>query len=66
MEEGKFIGFYMLGGLVKAAVGFDRGGDPANEPDSDMAACGRLVSSRTPPKREQLTDERTDLRSLTR
>jgi 3-phenylpropionate/trans-cinnamate dioxygenase ferredoxin reductase subunit len=66
MEEGKFIGFYMLGGVVKAAIGFDRGGDPANEPDSDMAACGRLVSSRAQPKREQLTDERADLRSLTR
>jgi 3-phenylpropionate/trans-cinnamate dioxygenase ferredoxin reductase subunit len=66
MEEGKFIGFYLLRGVVKAAVGFDRGGDPANEPDSDMAACGRLVSSRAQPKREQLTDEGADLRTLTR
>jgi 3-phenylpropionate/trans-cinnamate dioxygenase ferredoxin reductase subunit len=65
LQEGKLIGFYLLAGVVKAAIGFDRGGDPENEPESDMAACGRLVARRTRPDRSRLTDEHTDLWSLT-
>jgi 3-phenylpropionate/trans-cinnamate dioxygenase ferredoxin reductase subunit len=66
LHDGKLIGFYLLAGVVKAAVGFDRGGDPANEPESDMAACARLVSGGTRPERGQLTDERKALWSLRR
>jgi 3-phenylpropionate/trans-cinnamate dioxygenase ferredoxin reductase subunit len=66
LQEGKAaaIGFYLDGGVVRAAVGFDRGGDPEWEPDSEMAACAQLVARRAQPDRNVLTDEDTDLRSL--
>jgi 3-phenylpropionate/trans-cinnamate dioxygenase ferredoxin reductase subunit len=64
LQEGKFVGFYLLAGVVRAAVGFDRGGDPEWEPDSEMAACAQLVARRAQPDRSVLTDEHTDLRSL--
>jgi 3-phenylpropionate/trans-cinnamate dioxygenase ferredoxin reductase component len=64
LEDGKFVGFYLLAGVVRAAVGFDRGGDPEWEPDSEMAACARLVARHARPNRGVLTDESADLRSL--
>ena len=66
LEERKAIGFYLLAGVVRAAIGFDRGGDPEWEPDSDMAACAQLVARRAQPDRSALTDDQTDLRSLAR
>ena len=64
LQEGKLIGFYLVAGVVQAAVGFDRGGDPEWEPDSEMAASARLVARRARPDRGALTDERVDLSSL--
>ena len=66
MQEGKLVGFYLVGGRVRAAMGFDRGGDPEWEPDSEVAACALLVASGVQPDRGALTDERADLRSLVR
>ena len=64
VDEGKLVGFYLVDGVVKAAVGLDRGGDPELDRDSEMAACVRLVAGRARPARGVLTDERTDLWSL--
>ena len=64
LRDGKFIGFYLVAGVVRAAVGFDRGGDPEWEPDSEMAASARMVASRARPGRGVLTDEGADLRAL--
>ena len=44
LKEGKLVGFYLNEGVVQAAVGLDRGGDPELDPDSEMAACVRLVA----------------------
>jgi 3-phenylpropionate/trans-cinnamate dioxygenase ferredoxin reductase subunit len=66
LAEGKFIGFYLLEGVIRAAVGFDRGGDPEYEPDSEMAACARLVADRARPDPGVLADEHADLVSLGR
>jgi 3-phenylpropionate/trans-cinnamate dioxygenase ferredoxin reductase component len=66
LKDGKLIGFYLLAGVVRAAIGFDRGGDPEWEPDSEMAACSRLVAEHARPDRHLLTDESVDLRSLVR
>ena len=41
LEDGKLIGFYLVDGVVRAAVGLDRGGDPELDLDSEMAACAR-------------------------
>jgi 3-phenylpropionate/trans-cinnamate dioxygenase ferredoxin reductase component len=64
LHDGKFVGFYLDAGVVRAAIGFDRGGDPEYESDSEMAACAQLVARRAQPDRSLLTDEHMDLRSL--
>ncbi len=46
LAERKFVGFYLEGGVVRAVVGLDRGGDPELEPDSEIAAGARLVAGR--------------------
>jgi 3-phenylpropionate/trans-cinnamate dioxygenase ferredoxin reductase subunit len=64
LDEGKFIGFYLTAGVVKAAVGLDRGGDPELDHDSEMAASARLVAQGAKPARGQLVDDHVDLWSL--
>src|SRR5438067_11459458 len=64
LEEGRLIGFYLLEGLLQAAVGLDRGGDPEADAESEMAACARLVGARARPAARRLADERVDLWSL--
>ena len=64
VAEGKLIGFYLVGGVVRAAVGLDRGGDPELDLDGEMAACARLVAARARPAPAALADDRTDLWSL--
>jgi len=66
VDEGKLVGFYLADGVVRAAVGLDRGGDPELDLDSEMAACARLVSARARPAPAVRADERTDLWSLSR
>ena len=64
VRDGRLVGIYLAGGVVRAAVGLDRGGDPELDTDSEMAACARLVSLRARPAPAVLSDERTDLWSL--
>ena len=65
LEEGKLVGFYLLDGLVQAAVGLDRGGDPELDHDGEMAAAGRLVAERAPAGAQTCSlTEGTDLWSL--
>jgi 3-phenylpropionate/trans-cinnamate dioxygenase ferredoxin reductase component len=64
VAEAKLIGFYLVGGVVRAAVGLDRGGDPELDQDSEMAACARLVAEGARPAPAVLADDRTDLWSL--
>jgi 3-phenylpropionate/trans-cinnamate dioxygenase ferredoxin reductase subunit len=66
LEEAKLIGFYLVDGAVRAAVGLDRGGDPELDLDGEMAACARLVAVRARPAPGVLADDRTDLWSLGR
>jgi 3-phenylpropionate/trans-cinnamate dioxygenase ferredoxin reductase component len=64
LKEAKLVGFYLVGGQVRAAVGFDRGGDPELDRESEMAAASRLVATRAQPSPGLLSDERVDLWSL--
>jgi 3-phenylpropionate/trans-cinnamate dioxygenase ferredoxin reductase subunit len=66
VADAKLIGFYLLDGVVRAAVGLDRGGDPELDLDGEMAACARLVSARAGLAPAVLADDRTDLWSLAR
>jgi 3-phenylpropionate/trans-cinnamate dioxygenase ferredoxin reductase component len=63
-DEARLVGFYLVGGVVKAAVGLDRGGDPELDLDGEMAACARLVAGQARSAPGVLADERTDLWSL--
>jgi 3-phenylpropionate/trans-cinnamate dioxygenase ferredoxin reductase subunit len=64
LAERKLIGFYLVDGVVRAAVGLDRGGDPELDLDGEMAAGARLVSVQAQPAPAELADDRTDLWSL--
>jgi len=64
LDEARLIGFYLAGGVVRAAVGLDRGGDPELDLDGEMAAGARLVAAQARPAAGVLADERTDLWSL--
>jgi 3-phenylpropionate/trans-cinnamate dioxygenase ferredoxin reductase component len=64
VEEGKLVGFYLVDGVVRAAVGLDRGGDPELDRGCEMAAAARLVAVRARPPRGLLASERADLWSL--
>ena len=64
VEDAKLVGFYLVDGVVRAAIGLDRGGDPELDHDSEMAACVRLVAARARPARGVLANEHTDLWSL--
>jgi 3-phenylpropionate/trans-cinnamate dioxygenase ferredoxin reductase subunit len=64
LEDRSLVGFYLRDGLLQAAVGLDRGGDPELDHDSEMAACAHLIAQRARPPRASLADERTDLWSL--
>lgn len=64
LEEGRIVGFYLVGGVVRAAAGLDRGGDPELDQDSEMAAAAHLVATRARLAPERLASERADLWSL--
>ena len=64
VADSKFIGFYLVDGVVRAAVGLNRGGDPELDLDGEMAACARLVSARARAASAVLAADRTDLWSL--
>jgi len=66
VADAKLIGFYLVDGVVRAAVGLDRGGDPELDLDGEMAACARLVAARARPAPAVLADDCTDLWSLAR
>jgi 3-phenylpropionate/trans-cinnamate dioxygenase ferredoxin reductase subunit len=64
VEEGKLIGFYLVNGVVRAAAGLDRGGDPELDRGAEMAAAARLVAGQAQPSPQLLADEQVDLWSL--
>jgi 3-phenylpropionate/trans-cinnamate dioxygenase ferredoxin reductase component len=66
VPDAKLIGFYLVDGVVRAAMGLDRGGDPELDLDGEMAACARLVAEQARLTPAVLADERTELWSLAR
>ena len=61
-----FLGFYLTAGVLRAAVGFDRGGDPELEEDSEMHAVQSMIAKGSAPSASLLADETVDLRELAR
>ena len=63
----KFLGFYLKDGVVRAAVGLNRGGDPENpKSDSELAIVAGLIRDRVPADPGRLADDGVDLKRLTR
>ena len=64
LDERKFLGFYLADGVLRAAVGVNRGGDPELDEQGEMAAAGRLVAKRAQPDPRALADETRDLSDI--
>ena len=64
LRDRSLVGFYVEAGIVRAAVGLDRGGDPELDPDGEMAKAGRLVAMAARPSAAALVDEDQDLALL--
>jgi 3-phenylpropionate/trans-cinnamate dioxygenase ferredoxin reductase subunit len=63
----KFLGFYLKDGVVRAAMGLDRGGDPEDpKGDSELAVVAGLIRDRVPADPGRLADEGVDLKRLAR
>ncbi len=63
-ESRNFLAFYLTQGVLQAVFGFNRGGDPELDADSELRACQRLIRARTRLSEAILADDRIDLRSL--
>src|SRR5437588_2955238 len=60
----KLVGFYLADGVLRAAVGVNRGGDPELDEHDEMAAAGRLIAKQARPDPAALADEGGDLSRL--
>jgi 3-phenylpropionate/trans-cinnamate dioxygenase ferredoxin reductase subunit len=60
-EDRKLVGFYLNEGVLRAAVGLNRGGDPELDEHDEMAAAGRLIARQARPDPRALADEDIDV-----
>ena len=61
-ESRKFLGFYLKEGIVRAAVGLDRGGDPEDpKGESELKLVAGLIRDRVPVEPAKLADDAVDL-----
>ena len=63
-EERKLVGFYLTEGVLRAAVGLNRGGDPELDERDELAAAGRLIAKQARPEPLALADESVALDDL--
>ena len=64
LEHNQFLAFYLTQGVLQAAFGLNRGGDPELEPDADLQVCQRLIGQHARLSEAALADEQVDLRAL--
>jgi 3-phenylpropionate/trans-cinnamate dioxygenase ferredoxin reductase subunit len=64
-DSRKFLAFYLKDGIVRAAMGLDRGGDPEDpKGESELKAAVDMVRTGASIDPSKLADESLDLRSL--
>jgi 3-phenylpropionate/trans-cinnamate dioxygenase ferredoxin reductase subunit len=64
-ESRAFLGFYLRDGVIQAAVGLDRGGDPEDPSgDGELKAAVSLIRDRVAVDPRQLAADDVDLRRL--
>jgi 3-phenylpropionate/trans-cinnamate dioxygenase ferredoxin reductase subunit len=64
LAEAQFLAFYLLKGVMKAACGLNRGGDPEIDADGELRACQGLIRAQVTIPEATLADDHVDLRSL--
>ena len=64
LDAAAFLAFYLENGVLKAACGLNRGGDPELEADSELRACQALIAARAQPSVESLADDGVEVQSL--
>lgn len=65
LAKAQFLAFYLSKGIVKAACGLNRGGDPELDADGELRACQGLIRAQVAVPETTLADDQIDLRSLT-
>jgi 3-phenylpropionate/trans-cinnamate dioxygenase ferredoxin reductase subunit len=65
LAKAEFLAFYLSKGIMKAACGLNRGGDPELDADGELRACQGLIRAQAAVPGATLADDRVDLRSLT-
>jgi 3-phenylpropionate/trans-cinnamate dioxygenase ferredoxin reductase component len=63
-DSKKFLAFYLTRGIMQAAFGLNRGGDPELDADAELRACQDLIRWRIRLSESALADDRVDLRSF--
>jgi 3-phenylpropionate/trans-cinnamate dioxygenase ferredoxin reductase component len=63
-DSRRFLAFYLTQGILRAACGLNRGGDPELEADAELRMCQELIRGRIRLSEAALADDRVDLRSL--
>ncbi|HCF83937.1 MAG TPA: hypothetical protein DEV72_01900 [Ktedonobacter sp.] len=65
-DSRKFLALYLAQGILQAAFGLNRGGDPELDADAELRACQDLIRGRIRLSEDALADDLVDLRSLNR
>jgi 3-phenylpropionate/trans-cinnamate dioxygenase ferredoxin reductase subunit len=65
LARAQFLAFYLSKGIMKAACGLNRGGDPELDADGELRACQGLIRAQVAVPEATLADDQVDLRSLT-
>src|SRR3989454_10534646 len=65
LENSQFLAFYLSKGVMKAACGLNRGGDPELDADGELRACQGLIRAQGAVPEATLPHGQGDLRSLT-
>ena len=65
LATSQFLAFYLSKGVMRAACGLNRGGDPELDADGELRACQGLIRAQVALAEATLADDQVDLRSLT-
>jgi 3-phenylpropionate/trans-cinnamate dioxygenase ferredoxin reductase subunit len=61
LESRRFLAFYLREGVLRAAFGLNRGGDPEVDEDGELRRCAALIREQSRVDPALLRDERRDL-----